>query len=274
MPVDFSVVIPTCRRPMQLVEAIGSVLAQRGVTVEIFVIDDSPEGCARKIVEDYQDDRMTYLKNPNPTGGIPSIVRNLGWPRATGTFVHFLDDDDVVWDGHYLAVKQAFECYTDVGMIFGRIRPFGNGPIEQMKHETDYFAEAARKADVCQRFGSKWAFVAQMLFGNVLLVCSASVLRRECVERVGGFDPNIRLMEDADFHLRVMRQCGVHYLNRTAVSYRIGSPSLMHSPNPNDLRRKGERDGHHKMQVRYRKERGILEFYVLAVLGRVVLRTI
>lgn len=143
-----------------------------------------------------------------------------------------------------------------------------------MKHETDYFAEAARKAAICQRFGSKWAFVGQMLVGNALLVCSASVLRRECVERLGGFDPNIRLMEDADFHVRAMRQYGVHFLDRTAISYRIGSPSLMHAPNPDAAQRQHERDGRYRMQVKYREQRGRIEFYLLALFGRTVLRII
>src|SRR5271155_2191838 len=108
MSVDFSVVIPTYRRPIELAEAIRSVLNQSGVRVEILVVDDSPEESARKTVESFRDVRVTYLKNPEPTGGVPSVVRNLGWPRTTGTFAHFLDDDDIVTDGHYSAVQECF----------------------------------------------------------------------------------------------------------------------------------------------------------------------
>jgi glycosyltransferase involved in cell wall biosynthesis len=244
------------------------------VAVEIFVVDDSPEASAQAAVEDYRDVRVTYLRNPNPSGGVPSIARNLGWPRAKGAFVHFLDDDDIISDGHYMAVKSAFAAHPSAGMVFGRIQPFGNGPTDQLEHEKGYFADAGRKAAVCQRFGPKWAFVGQMLFGNAMLVCSASVLRRECVERLGGFDPNIRLMEDADFHVRVMRHYGAHFLDRVAVLYRIGNPSLMHSPNPDALQRQRERDGHHRMQVKYREQRGIVEFYLLALFARTALRVV
>ena len=45
----------------------------------------------------------------------------------------------------------------------------------------------------------KWAFTGRMLFDQALLVCSASILRRDCLIQLGGFDPQIRLMEDADF---------------------------------------------------------------------------
>ena len=108
MLIDFSLVVPTFRRRSELIEAISSVLRKHDATIEILVIDDSPEGSAEEAVRGISDSRLTYLKNPNPTGGVPSVVRNIGWPMANGSFVHFLDDDDIVAEGHYAAVKAAF----------------------------------------------------------------------------------------------------------------------------------------------------------------------
>ncbi len=270
--IDFSVVIPTFRRPSELIEAISSVLRQLDATIEVFVIDDSPEGSAEDAVKGLGDPRVIYLKNPNPTGGVPSVVRNIGWPLAKGMFVHFLDDDDIVADGHYAAVKAAFATDSTIGLVFGRIDPFGNGPAAQLDHERQYFADAARKAALSGRFGSRFAFTGRMLFDKALLVCSSSVIRRDCLARLGGFDPSIRLMEDADFHVRAMRECGVRFLDRTAIHYRVGSPSLMHSPNPTEAQKQGERLGHRQMRVKYRKEHGALEFFALALFTRTVLK--
>jgi len=270
--VDFSVVIPTYRRPNELIEAIASVLRQQDSTVEIFVLDDSPEGSAEEAVSGLRDSRIVYLKNPNPTGGVPSVVRNLGWPRASGTFVHFLDDDDIVAEGHYAAVKAAFAANPAIGLVFGRIEPFGTGPVAQLDRERQYFADAARKAASSNRFGSRFAFTGRMLFDKALLVCSSSVVRRECLASLGGFDPSIRLMEDADFHVRAMRECGALFLDRTAIRYRVGSPSLMHSPNPTEAQKQGERLGHRQIHLKYRKTHGALEFYALALFTRTVLK--
>jgi glycosyltransferase involved in cell wall biosynthesis len=272
VPIDFSVVIPTFRRASELIAAISSVLRQHDVTIEVFVIDDSPEGSAEEAVRGFGDSRIVYLKNPNPTGGVPSAVRNIGWPIAKGTFVHFLDDDDIVAEGHYAAVKAAFAANLTIGLVFGRIEPFGEGPAAQLDHERQYFADAARKAASSGRFGSRFAFAGRMLFDKALLVCSSSVIRRDCVARLRGFDPSIRLMEDADFHVRAMRECGVLFLDRTAIRYRVGSPSLMHSPNPTEAQKQGVRLGHRQMQAKYRKEHGALEFYALALFTRTVLR--
>jgi len=191
---------------------------------------------------------------------------------AKGTFVHFLDDDDIVADGHYAAVKAAFEANPAIGLVFGRIEPFGSGPAAQLDQERRYFADAARKSALSDRFGSRFAFTGRMLFDKALLVCSSSVIRRECVARLGGFDSSIRLMEDADFHVRAMRECGVLFLDRTAIRYRISGSSLMHSPHPTEAQKQGERLGHRQIHVKYRKERGDLEFYALALFTRTVLK--
>jgi glycosyltransferase involved in cell wall biosynthesis len=270
--IDFSVIIPTFRRPRELVEAILSVLRQHDVATEVFVIDDSPEGSAEEAVRGLQDSRIVYLKNPKPTGGFPSVVRNIGWPMASGEFIHFLDDDDIVTEGHYAAVKAAFGANPDIGLVYGSIEPFGSGPAAQLDQERQYFADAARRSTSSNRFGPRFAFAGRMLFGNALLVCSSSVIRRECVARIGGFDPSIRLMEDADYHTRAMRECGALFLNRAAIRYRVGGPSLMHSPVPTEEQKQGERLGHRQMQEKYRRERGALEFYALALFTRTILK--
>src|SRR6516162_2732975 len=62
MPVEFSTIIPTYRRPAQLLEAVTSVLAQVKATVEIIVVDDCPESSARAVIDRLNDPRVTYLK--------------------------------------------------------------------------------------------------------------------------------------------------------------------------------------------------------------------
>jgi glycosyltransferase involved in cell wall biosynthesis len=263
MSIDLSVVIPTFRRPRQLADALASVLRQEGVTLEVFVVDDSAEGSARAVVERIGDPRVTYLLNPQPTHGCPSIVRNLAWPLARGELVHFFDDDDLVPEGHYAAVKAAFAARPGIGVVFGRIAPFGDAPAEQMRHEEQFFRDAAARARLCSRFGAKWGYAACMMFGRTLLVCGAAVVRRDCVERIGGFDPRIRIGEDVDFYARAMRQGGAAFLDRVALHYRIGSPSLMHNPERDPGEAQQLRQARRWSHDRYRLERGIVEFYAL-----------
>jgi GT2 family glycosyltransferase len=270
MTVDVSVVIPTCRRNDELLAAIASVQRQKGATFEITVVDDSPQGEARGPVAGLGDPRITYLRNRQPTGGIPSIVRNMAWPHAAGALLHFLDDDDLVPEGHYARVKALFARRPEIGLVFGHIVPFGNCSSEQLRAEEAYFADAAHRARICDRIGTRRVFAGQMLFDNPLLVCSAGILRQNAVAQVGGFDPHIRLMEDADFYARIMRESGAAFLDDIALHYRIGFASLMHRPDPLPGQIEEQRSGRRRMQAKYFRQHGAAEFYALAALTRLV----
>jgi len=272
MPVDFSVIIPTFRRPNELMMTIASVLAQRGIEVEVFVIDDSPEGSARDLIEALRDLRVRYVKNPRPSEGVPSVVRNLGWPLAQGRFVHFLDDDDLVPEDHYAAVKEAFLAHPEVGVVFGRVEPFGDAPEEQMAQEREFFAAAAHRALKSRRFGSKWAFTGRMMFDGLLLVTGAGVVRRECVQLLGGFDPLMRVREDWDFYARAMRRCGAHFIDRVALHYRISARSLLHySRDLTETDLRYLREARERKRAKYRAERGFLEYFAVKLFAKTIL---
>jgi glycosyltransferase involved in cell wall biosynthesis len=271
-PIDFTVVIPTFRRPVELREAISSVLDQREVEIEIFVVDDSPERSAESVVASINDPRVTYLANPKPSGGFPSAVRNLGWPCASGDFVHFLDDDDIIPPGHYAAVKNLYAKHPNVGVVFCRIDPFGNCSPAQLQHEKLYFEKAALLALLCERLRSRRAFVACLMFHWALLVCSAGILRRQCLDPLGGFDSQLRLREDVDLYARAMRQFDVCFLDRVGLRYRIGSPSLMHAPNLTQRDVDDLRAAQDRTNARYKSTWGIFEFYALKLFARTILK--
>jgi glycosyltransferase involved in cell wall biosynthesis len=268
MSLDFSVIIPTFRRPKELREAVASVLEQPGVTLEVIVVDDSPEGGAQQTVEAIGDPRVSYLKTPEPTKGKPGLVRNYGWPRATGKLCHFLDDDDVVPKGHYQRVQQTFAANPEVGVVFGIVQPF-SADGRSMEHEQAFFSDAARRARTCTRFGPSLAFGARMFFEATMIVCSNCIVRRECVVALDGFDPEVRLVEDVDFYARAMRRFGAFFLEEVTLHYRIG-PSLMHS-------RTGDEaivTSYQRMHRKYREAYGDLDFYALKLFARLMLRLV
>ncbi len=268
MSTGISVVIPTFRRPNELVQAIASVLRQDTDDLEVLVVDDSPEGSAEAMVRNFGDSRITYIKNPQPSGGRPGAVRNLGWTQARGAYIHFLDDDDIVPTGHYAAAKAAFAANPNVGVVFGAIAPFGTDE-SMIERERVFFADAARRASACRRFGPKLAFAAQMFFHPTLLVCGAAMVRRTCVAAVNGFDPELFLMEDLDFYARAIRRCGAHFMDRETLRYRIG-PSLMRGP---DIQRRVEQS-YARIHANYRAEWGAIDFFTLKTLARTIFKVV
>jgi len=266
---DLSVVIPTFRRPALLVEAIQSALGNStDVDVEIIVMDDSPEEASRDCVTGLADPRIRYELNRPVSGGKPALVRNAGFERATGRFIHFLDDDDRVADGFYRSAMQAFAERPGVGVVFGRIEAFGDGDADSMAHEHRFFADAARRAQRASRLRSRDWLVANLLFAPTVLVNSACVIRRECVAQIGGYDPELRLNEDVEFYLRAIRGSGFTYLDQTVLYYRILGASLMHGRSDDAALV----DTYRRMHAKYRATNGTLEFIALKLLARTLMR--
>jgi glycosyltransferase involved in cell wall biosynthesis len=267
MTIDVSIVIPTFRRPTTLVEAINSVLAQQGITMEVLVIDDCPSGSAEDAVRGIPDPRLRYMRNPTPSNGRPAAVRNVGWPLTNGEFIHFMDDDDLLPEGIYADAVATFRRSPNIGLVFGDIVPFGE-PSQSLDGDRALFAKTSRRAARLQRWGSRWPFASYLLFSELLFNGGSALMRRRCIEAVGGCRLNLEIMEDLDFLVRLTRRFGVKYLNRVSLYYRIW-PSLMHrSTNVNELMHRSYR----RMHADYRADFGSLDFYALKIAARSILR--
>jgi glycosyltransferase involved in cell wall biosynthesis len=297
VPADILVVIPTYRRA-SLLETVESALRQVGVTIKVVVVDDCPDGYAEEQIKGLADHRVVYLKNPKPTAGRPSVVRNFGFYHAVAngieaTLVHFLDDDDVVPPGHYAIVKQAFDQRKNIGVVFGTVQPFALLSDDEatralqekhLQHERRFFAQCAATALACTSIGSSvkclpiahWLFASQAKFGGMLCNCSSALIRREHVDALGGFDTSLRLMEDWEFYARAIQRFGAYFTNTVSIRYRVASPekSLMHSiiqPEDEKIRQNNEiKAAWRWKQDKLRTQLGRTRF----IIGKAIYRTV
>jgi glycosyltransferase involved in cell wall biosynthesis len=260
--IDVTVIVPTFRRPHQLVEAVRSALAQKGVALEVHVVDDSPEGSAREAVESVEDARLAYAKRAEPSGGRPAIVRNEAWPGARGRYVHFLDDDDLVVPGAYRAHVDVLDANPGAAMSFGRIEAFGDDPVAVAAEQTfwDGGADRARRSARLGRF----ALVATMLFDGAMFQNSACMVRRTVLEDLGGFDERMPVQEDTEMHARGTRLHGCVFIDRTVVRYRVNPQSLMRA---HDVQARLF-SSYARMWRKYRQRYGLAEFMALKMFVR------
>ncbi len=262
--VDVTVIIPTFRRPELLARAALSALSQEGVSLEVCVVDDSPEGSARDtaLALSLRDGRVVYRKRPTPSNGRPAIVRNDAWPDARGRYVHFLDDDDVVMPGAYLAHVEALEANSSRWMSFGRIEPFGADPAA-VQREAIFWREGAERARRAARLG-QFALVATLLFDGAVLQSSACMVRKSVLREIGGFDTLMPLQEDTEMHARGTRLRGCVFIDRPVVRYCVSSTSLMRSGDTQSLLQESYARMHRKYQERY----GFAEFMAMKLFVR------
>ena len=272
MPADIAVVIPTFRRPATLPDALRSVLGQRDVGLEVLVVDDDPEGSAETVVRGFDDPRVRYVRNPRPSGGYPGAVRNFGWPLTSAPVLHFMDDDDLLPEGLYAAALAAFATPPRVGVVYGHAEPFGESQ-DAVERDRELFLSSARRSIRLDWLGgAHWAYATCLLFKGLLYMGGASLIRRECLEAIGGYSGDMRVFEDVDLHSRVTRRFGARYLQRASLLYRVSASSQMHSVS-GELQAALEQ-AYARMYANYRRMYGDLDFYALKIAARTLLRSL
>lgn len=118
---SISIVIPTYKRLDMLAELSQALLPQLSdVEAEVLVIDNCPDGSARDLVAGYTEKAPSIRYIHEPRSGVVH-ARNTGVTAATGTYILFLDDDEVP-SGQWLAAFAALAA-EDVTTAYGRIIP-------------------------------------------------------------------------------------------------------------------------------------------------------
>jgi GT2 family glycosyltransferase len=242
-----SVVIPTYNRAYCVAKTIDTALAQTHRQVEIVLVDDgSTDGTAQLIADRYgSDPRVRYIRQEN--AGV-STARNTGFAHARGEFVALLDSDDL-WFPHKLAAQLAvFRAHPEVGMVWsdmeaidmqGRVlRPrYLKEMYSAYRHfpDDELFATHTRLAtldpELAQSTGDadvRTGMVYSAMIMGSLVHTSTAVLRRERLEKVGGFNSELRrLGEDYDFHLRTCRLGPVGFVDLPTIQYTRGNPDRL-----------------------------------------------
>jgi glycosyltransferase involved in cell wall biosynthesis len=237
-----SVVIPTYNRAYCVGRAIDSVLAQTHRNVDVLVIDDgSTDDTARQIHARYGHElRVRYFWQANR--GV-SEARNTGLRNVRGEFVALLDSDDIWHPWKLEAQLAAFRNLPEVGMIWTdmeAIDPEGN--VFDPRHlktmydayqrfsEDDLFTSRYPLSNFAPQLGrlarDATVFVgdifSQMIAGS-LVHTSTVLLRRERLNKVGFFNPELRYLgEDFDFHLRTCREGPVALIDVSSIQYQRG----------------------------------------------------
>lgn len=201
-----SVIIPTFRRWDLLCDAIESVFAQTYEDWEIVVVNDAggkPEGRA---VELLADPRVQYLEHETNMGR--SAARNTGIAHASGEFIAYLDDDDLFYPNHLnLLVSKLADSGKDVVYSLAR----------EGVYETLGSAESILRRDVKFNRG----FELRLLWRENIIPMISVIHRRKCLEKTGGFDPRLTLLEDWDLWLRMSIYFEFNLVKEVTSEFRV-----------------------------------------------------
>ena len=113
MAPGISVIMPVYNSAAYLSEAIQSVLNQTFQDFELLIIDDgSTDGSQEKILS-YTDNRIKLFENSENRG--PSYSRNKGFSYSQGTYIAFVDADDIALPDKFEKQFSYMEQHTHIG---------------------------------------------------------------------------------------------------------------------------------------------------------------
>ena len=114
---SISVVIPTFNRAKMVCDCVASLLETGWPALEIIVVDDcSPDDTAKRLAARFPNDsRVRYLRNER--NAFQAYSRNRGAAVATGAYILFLDDDNVVAPTIFTELIAALGRHPDAGLI-------------------------------------------------------------------------------------------------------------------------------------------------------------
>ena len=198
-----SVIIPIYNGAKYIQTAIESVFNQTYTNYEIIVIDDGSTDETRKKLKPYWD-KIRYLYQENQGS---AAARNVGIELAKGELIAFLDADDYWLLSEKLEKQVA--CFQE-NRSLGCINTGWQIVDDRGKHiQTVQPWHKAPKLDLETWLKKKCVLTSAMIF------------RREWLEKVGGFDQELRQSHDVDLVLRLsLAGCETVWLKEETVGYR------------------------------------------------------
>lgn len=182
--VAVSVIIPSKNRLNLLSEALESVSSQTFRDFEVIVVNDGgadPSGEAAKYAKSFP---LKLINKSIPKGC--AAARNEGIKASEGTYIAYLDDDDLWVGSHIENLFSILEVNKEAGVAYSDCE--------------------IQKVDVnCRIVESKRLgvdFNLQQMLENDFIPPSSIMHRRKCLENAGLFDEGMGYSEDWDFLLR------------------------------------------------------------------------
>jgi glycosyltransferase involved in cell wall biosynthesis len=174
-----SAIVTVYNSERYLADAISSIVSQTYRPIEVIVIDDGSTDGSAAIAGSFPEARYYFQPNAGP-----GAARNRGVELSQGSFLAFLDADDV-WTKEKLARQMAaFENNPSLDMVFGEVEQF---------HSPELNAETVAKLVLPDAVRSG-------------LLIGALLMRRDSFGRVGPFASNWRVGEFVDWYAKAMEQ--------------------------------------------------------------------
>ncbi|WP_449457179.1 SP_1767 family glycosyltransferase [Streptococcus suis] len=218
-----SIIVPVYNVQSYLEECLDSICRQTYQNIEILLINDGSTDRSPAICEEYatRDKRIEIIHQENAGA---SVARNKGIDQAKGTYILFVDSDDIIHDNliselyHYVTLTNA-----DISM--------GQYYLYQESDGMFYYYPMDDKIDF-EIVEPSEAIIRQANWGiyntaNYIVVYN-KLIRKELFENIR-FPEKIRFEDEGILHRLFLRAKTIVQVNQITYLYRIRHNSVMTS---------------------------------------------
>lgn len=186
-----SVVIPAYNAATTIRAAVASTLRQTQPVLEVIVVDDGSTDSTAETVASIDDPRVRLVSRPN---GGPSAARNSGIAVARGTWVGFLDSDDLWLPVYAERTCAALTAASNPGFVYTDAYRFDTDS-GRVKRGWALSAPDPPPPD-------RESFLIALLRRN--FVFTAATVPASVLAQVGGYDERLAMSEEYDLWLRIL----------------------------------------------------------------------
>lgn len=207
-----SVIVPVYKVEPYLNSCVNSILQQSYENIEVILVDDgSPDRCG-EICDEYaeRDSRVHVIHQAN--GGL-SAARNKGLKVAKGTYLYFVDSDDLLPSNSIACMYELAQNYGAQMVIGGFERFYDGGKVFFSTSENGESVSVFTKEDAMHDFFRDGCQAWAVLY------------HREVHE--GIFFPEGEINEDEAIIFRLLDRCQtVVVTNKVVYTYRCREGSI------------------------------------------------
>ncbi len=210
-----SVVIPVYNGARTIRATIESVLRQTHSDFEIVLVNDGSTDQTLAVIYSIVDPRIRCFSKSN---GGQATARNCGISKSTGEYIAFLDADDLWHPSKLKHHKEILDLNPAAGAAY--CKTIGLGAEETLDSVLKRISP-----DLSPKLPSG-RILEPLIRSNIIGSGSNFFVRRNVIEKIGGFNQNVTGVEDWDFYLRVAEKYEIHCVQNQEVFYRIYSKSF------------------------------------------------
>ncbi|MEJ2425758.1 MAG: glycosyltransferase [Candidatus Thiodiazotropha sp.] len=194
-----SVILRTKDRLPLLREAVESVSRQNFDHIELVIVNDGGESID-SVVQDFQEQPFPIIQIDHESCQGRSAAANSGLEAATGEYLLFLDDDDLILPDHVGALASFLDAHGEVGAAYGDVEA-----VDQDGNVLHRYAED---------------FNPLLLMAASYLPIHAVMFRRRFVEQGLRFDTGLQVYEDWDFWIKLSEKTDFEHVPGLGGVYR------------------------------------------------------